>query len=150
MADSQTGASGNGTVTILAFLAGAAVGAGLALLLAPRPGAETRRALRASLGDAEASLKASFDRGLSMLEEARGRLAEAVEAGKEAARREAARLSREWAGQGFAAKPAASRVPGPGGQAPGSDVAGHGQDQSGGAAAAVRSAEATATGPVVR
>jgi gas vesicle protein len=91
------GNSGTVTVAALTFLAGAAVGAGLALLLAPRPGADTRRALKTSLDEAQASIETSLDRGLALFEEARTRLGEALEAGKEAARRETARLRREWA-----------------------------------------------------
>ncbi len=99
MSDRPDSESTRGTVMALTFLAGAALGAGLALLLAPRPGADTRRALKASLDDAQASLKTRLDRGLAAFEEARTRLGEAVEAGKEAARRETARLRREWTQQ---------------------------------------------------
>jgi gas vesicle protein len=83
---------GNGG--LMAFLAGAAVGAGIALLLAPRTGTETRRVLRESLESG--AIKANIDRGLALLDEAKTRLGEAIEAGREAAHRERARLSREW------------------------------------------------------
>lgn len=78
MPETPDSTGGRAAVAGLAFLAGAAVGAGLALLLAPRPGADTRRALRDSLDEAEASLRASLDRGLALFEGARVRLGEAM------------------------------------------------------------------------
>lgn len=94
--DERRRATDNGSGTLVAFLAGTAIGAGLALLLAPRPGSETRKALRQSMEGAEGVIKANLDRGLALFDEARARIGEAIEAGKEAARRESQRLSREW------------------------------------------------------
>jgi hypothetical protein len=93
-------AQGPGT-GLLAFLAGAVVGAGLALLLAPRPGSDVRRQLRDSLAGQGEAL--------------RRRVEEAFEAGKETARREVERLAREW---GATAGPPAGPTP-PGPQPPG-------------------------------
>jgi hypothetical protein len=94
------GEQGPGTA-LLAFLAGAVVGAGLALLLAPRPGSDVRRRLRDSLAGQGEAL--------------RRRVEEAFEAGKETARREVERLAREW---GATAGPPAGPTP-PGPQPPG-------------------------------
>ncbi len=119
--DDKRRAGGNGSATVVAFIAGAAIGAGLALLLAPKPGAETRRALRESLGGAEGLVKANLDRGLALFDEARARIGEAIEAGKEAARRETQRLSREWSAEPQAAEGAegsSARAGEPAGQSP--------------------------------
>ena len=61
MSDESRG-SGAGTVA-LAFLVGAAVGAGVALLLAPRSGRETREKLLALLDDAAGHAGRGADRG---------------------------------------------------------------------------------------
>jgi hypothetical protein len=86
---------------LLAFLAGAVVGAGLALLLAPRPGSDVRRQLRDSLAGQGEAL--------------RRRIEEAFESGKETARREVERLAREWGATGG---PSGGPMP-PGSQPPG-------------------------------
>ncbi|MGH9870328.1 MAG: YtxH domain-containing protein [Candidatus Polarisedimenticolia bacterium] len=69
---------GSGAATVaLAFLAGAAVGAGVALLLAPRSGRETREKLLSMLDDAAGQAGRGADRmrdavshAASMIEEA--------------------------------------------------------------------------------
>jgi gas vesicle protein len=94
--DERRRATDGGNGTLVAFLAGTAIGAGLALLLAPRTGSETRKVLRQSMEGAEGVIKANLDRGLALFDEAKLRIGEAIEAGKEAARRESQRLSREW------------------------------------------------------
>lgn len=116
--DDRTRSGGNGTATLVAFLAGTAIGAGIALLLAPKPGSETRKALRRSMEGG--AIKANLDRGLALFDEAKARIGEAIEAGKEAARRETQRLSREWSSQPQEAEGGQPAVPaaGPSGQAP--------------------------------
>ncbi|HEY8369902.1 MAG TPA: YtxH domain-containing protein [Thermodesulfobacteriota bacterium] len=121
--DERRRATDNGSGALVAFLAGTAIGAGLALLLAPRPGSETRKALRQSMEGAEGIIKANLDRGLALFDEAKARISEAIEAGKEAARRESQRLSREWSASqaqasGEGAQAAAQGAGEPAGQTP--------------------------------
>jgi len=91
---------GNSTSTIfLSFLAGAAVGAGLALLYAPKTGRE----LRAKIGEltddavgkiksyateAQEKIKCTFEEGKEAIKEKKSILSSAIEAGKEAMERE--------------------------------------------------------------
>jgi hypothetical protein len=70
-----------GGATLLAFVAGAAIGAGMTWLLTAR----------------RETVREQVDKGLAWLDEAKVRLAEALEAGREAARRESERLARDWA-----------------------------------------------------
>jgi gas vesicle protein len=81
------------------FFLGALVGAGVALVLAPKTGEETRQLLkekgselakRAQEVAGEAQVKSGdlFDRGREFFEEQRGRLASAFEAGREAMKEE--------------------------------------------------------------
>ena len=91
---------GNSVTTIfLSFLAGAAVGAGLALLYAPKTGKE----LRAKIGDltddalgkikcyaneAQEKIKSTIEEGKEVIKEKKSILGSAIEAGKEAMERE--------------------------------------------------------------
>jgi len=88
---------------ITGFLLGGLVGAGLALLLAPRTGEETRDTLRErgielriKAEEAAARAREEADeliaRGRTVLEEQRSRVQEAVEEGKEAAAQKKAEL----------------------------------------------------------
>jgi gas vesicle protein len=93
MADDCRG-SGGGSV-FLAFVLGATIGGGLALLSAPRSGAETRDRMREMADetrdrmremaeDAESRVKKTVDEGRHLLEEKRDLIQAAVKAGREA------------------------------------------------------------------
>ena len=84
-------------VGIVAFLAGACLGAGVALLLAPQSGAETRNLLRGYAGQAKDEmykrgraakdkLDAALGRGTESYENVKKRGHEALETGKETMR----------------------------------------------------------------
>ena len=84
-----------------AFLAGAVVGVGAALLLAPQSGAETRKLLTIYAEKAEeeilekakearASLDTAIGQGKQFLKEKKSVLTEAFEAGREALKKERA------------------------------------------------------------
>jgi len=81
-----------------AFLAGAVIGAGAALLLAPQTGAETRKLLRTyaekaeeealeKAKDAKVALDKAIEQGRQFVNEKKTVLAAAFEAGKEAMRK---------------------------------------------------------------
>jgi gas vesicle protein len=86
----------NQTGTILvAFIAGAAVGAGLSLLLTPKSGEEMRGVVRDLTGealdkikeyasDAQEKIMEAFEEGKEKLMEKKSVLSSAIEAGKEA------------------------------------------------------------------
>jgi gas vesicle protein len=80
-----------------AFLAGAVIGAGIALLLAPQSGAETRGMLRDYAGrakedlmergqEAKATLSSAMERGKAAFESARQQGKETLDTAKEAVR----------------------------------------------------------------
>ncbi len=88
--------SGNGGTVFLSFLVGTLVGGGLALLMAPRSGVETREQLKTAgdearerlrgvLDDAEQRLRQPLDEIQQLLEEKKEVFWAAVEAGKKAA-----------------------------------------------------------------
>ena len=96
MADGRDGG------TLVPFLFGAVVGAGLALLLAPRTGKETRELLKEkgeefakrakeSMGERRERAEDFVHKGREFFEEQSERLVSAFEAGKEAMREEFAR-----------------------------------------------------------
>jgi gas vesicle protein len=85
----------------VAFLAGAVIGVGAALLSAPQSGAETRRLLKTYAEKAEeeilekakearATLDTTIEQGKQFVKEKKSVLTEAFEAGKEALKRERA------------------------------------------------------------
>ncbi|RII26387.1 MAG: hypothetical protein CXR31_11915 [Geobacter sp.] len=97
MSDNENGVS-TGTV-LLSFLAGAAVGAGLALLYAPKSGRELREQISDLAEDAvdkikeytkeaQEKVKSSFEEGKDIIKEKKSILSTALEAGKEAMARE--------------------------------------------------------------
>ena len=97
MADDNN-SMGAGTV-ILSFLAGAAVGAGLALLYAPKSGRELREQISDLAEDAvdkikeytkeaQDKVKSTFEEGKDLLKEKKSIITTAIEAGKEAMDRE--------------------------------------------------------------
>lgn len=84
---------------LLSFLLGSMVGAGLALLVAPQTGTETRRRIRDFAEDAtdkasdymehaKSKMSSSFEHGKEALEAKKSAVTAAFEAGKEAYERE--------------------------------------------------------------
>ncbi|MBT0652686.1 YtxH domain-containing protein [Geomobilimonas luticola] len=97
MSDNENGVS-TGTV-MLSFLAGAAVGAGLALLYAPKSGRELREQISDLAEDAvdkikeytkeaQEKVKSTLEEGKDIIKEKKSILSTAIEAGKEAMERE--------------------------------------------------------------
>jgi gas vesicle protein len=97
----ERGASA-GTV-FLSFLAGAAVGAGCALLFAPKSGEELRGQIKDLTDDAvdkikeyasqaQDRIKSAVDDGKEMYQEKKSIISSAIEAGKEAMEKEKERL----------------------------------------------------------
>lgn len=95
--DEETGC--NSGSLVLSFLLGGMVGAGLALLLAPQSGAETRRKIREMAdevkdkaegyaGMAKEQVTSSVEKAKEMYGEKKSAITAAVEAGKEAYERE--------------------------------------------------------------
>jgi gas vesicle protein len=91
---------GSGSV-LLAFILGGLVGAGIALLVAPQSGIETRRKIKEfadeatekATGFAESTrekVSSKIDTAKSMYEEQKAAVAAAVDAGKQAYQRESA------------------------------------------------------------
>lgn len=101
MAHDDSGVS-TGTV-VVSFLAGAALGAGLALLYAPKSGRETREQI-ADLADdavdkikeyakeAQAKIVTAYEEGQETLREKKSILTSAIEAGREAMQKEKGKL----------------------------------------------------------
>ncbi len=101
MADNDNGV-GAGTV-LLSFLAGAAVGAGVALLIAPKTGEELREKIKGLADDAidkikdytseaQDKIKTTLEDGKELILEKKTIISSAIEAGKEAMDRERERL----------------------------------------------------------
>ena len=102
MAQDDNGVSA-GTV-IVSFLAGAALGAGLALLYAPKSGDETRGQIgdladeavdriKEYTKEAQSKIVSAFEEGQETLREKKSILASAIEAGREAIQKEKSKLS---------------------------------------------------------
>lgn len=101
MAEQDNGV-GAGTV-LLSFLAGAAVGAGVALLVAPKTGEEIRGKIKGLADDAidkikeytteaQEKIKSTLDDGKDLILEKKSIITTAIEAGKEAMEKERERL----------------------------------------------------------
>jgi len=69
---------------LVPFLVGGAVGAGVALLLAPKPGKEIRNDLKRFATTTKDRVTLAVDRGKVLYEEGRAAVANAVDAGKTA------------------------------------------------------------------
>lgn len=93
---------GNAGTVFLAFVMGAAIGGGLALLTAPRSGKETRDKLgdmadevrlrvREIAAEAEAKIKETIEEGCEVLKEKKELVKSVVDAGKEAMEAERAK-----------------------------------------------------------
>lgn len=87
--------NGGGNSSFLAFVMGAAIGGGLALLFAPRSGEETRKKatemaddvrekVRSIIDEAEERIKETIEEGRDALEEKKDVIASAISAGKQA------------------------------------------------------------------
>ncbi len=85
----------SGRSVLLPFLVGGVVGAGIALLLAPRAGREIRKDIKEFAGEAQEKISSTFEKGkelyqegksaiTSVYEEGRAAVTSAVEAGKTA------------------------------------------------------------------
>ncbi|MBI5025236.1 MAG: YtxH domain-containing protein [Nitrospirae bacterium] len=90
----------------LAFLIGGAVGAGLALLMAPQSGRETRQKIRELTEDVreraadyahqvKGKVESTVEKGRGYVDEKKSLISTAVEAGKEAYEKEKEKLSKE-------------------------------------------------------
>jgi gas vesicle protein len=95
-----------GSSMLVAFLVGAAVGGGIALLTAPRSGRETREKLRGLAGetrerirqiaeDAEEKIAAVLNEGKETIAHKRDMVKAAVEAGREAMAAEKAKYAKD-------------------------------------------------------
>jgi gas vesicle protein len=92
--------------TFLSFLLGGLVGAGVALLLAPKSGRETRQRIRDLADDVKAKaedyveqakgqVSTAVDKGKDFVQDQKSIITSAVEAGKEAYEKEKERLAKE-------------------------------------------------------
>lgn len=104
MADEERGISA-GTV-LVSFVAGAAIGAGLALLYAPKSGREMRETIadltedavdkiKEYAKDAQDKIKSAVEDGKDTFVEKKTILASAIEAGREAMQKEKERFSQQ-------------------------------------------------------
>ncbi len=94
-----------GTI-LISFLAGAAIGSGLALLFAPKSGREMREQIKGLTDDAvdkikeyakeaQDRIKTTYEDGKELVKEKKSIIGSAIEAGKEAMERERERFSEE-------------------------------------------------------
>jgi gas vesicle protein len=101
----EEGGHGTGSM-FLSFLLGGVVGAGVALLLAPQSGRETRTRIREFTEDMKEQAKdyvedvkdkvtSSIEKGKGLYEEKKSAITKAVDAGKEAYEKEKERLAKE-------------------------------------------------------
>lgn len=90
---------------LLSFLLGGVVGAGIALLLAPQSGEETRRKIKelsdevkdkttGYIDETKSTVASYVDKGKGFYEEKKSLVASAIEAGKEAFEKEKEKLSK--------------------------------------------------------
>lgn len=104
MADEERGTSVS--TILISFLAGAALGSGLALLFAPKSGREMREQIKDltddAVGkikeyarDAQDKIKSTYEEGKELVKEKKTIIGSAIEAGREAMERERERLSGE-------------------------------------------------------
>jgi gas vesicle protein len=101
----EEGGYGNGSI-LLSFLLGGLVGAGVALLLAPQSGRETRQKIRDLTDDirekavdyaggVKEKITSSIDKGKDFVHDKKSMISTAIEAGKDAYEKEKERLSKE-------------------------------------------------------
>ncbi len=91
---------------VVSFLAGAAIGSGLALLFAPKTGREVREQIKDLTEDAvdrikdyardaQEKIKSAYESGREVVIEKKSIISSAIEAGKEAIEKEKERLSEQ-------------------------------------------------------
>lgn len=73
-----------GNTFLAPFLVGGIVGAGIALLLAPKPGKEVREDIKKFASNAKERVSSAVDQGKVLYEEGRTAVASAIDAGKTA------------------------------------------------------------------
>lgn len=69
---------------LLSFLAGGVIGAGIALLLAPKTGREMRRELKDFAVDTKENMSAAIHQGKDLYDESKVAISSAIDAGKAA------------------------------------------------------------------
>ena len=80
----KEGLTKTGINYVVPFLVGGAVGAGVALLLAPKPGKEVREDIRRFAGTAKDRVVQAVDKGKMLYEEGRTAVTHVIDAGKTA------------------------------------------------------------------
>ena len=89
------GYDGYGTGSVfLSFLLGGIVGAGVAMLLAPQSGRETREKIKDFAEDVRDKVTSAVDKGKDYYEGKKSAITTAIEAGKDAYDKERERLSK--------------------------------------------------------
>ncbi len=94
---------------VVSFLAGAAIGSGLALLFAPKTGREVREQIKdltedavdrikEYAKDAQDKIKSTYESGKDLVMEKKSIISSAIEAGKEAMEKEKERLAEQSKG----------------------------------------------------
>ncbi len=78
----------------LSFLLGGVVGAGLAMLLTPQSGRETRQKIREFADDVKDRVSTTMDKGREYYDERKSVITSAIDAGREAYEKEKERLSK--------------------------------------------------------
>ena len=73
-----------GNSILMPFLVGGIVGAGVALLLAPKPGKEVREDIKRFAENTKESVTSVIDRGKTLFDESKTMISSAIEAGKTA------------------------------------------------------------------
>jgi gas vesicle protein len=73
-----------GTTYLTPFLVGGIVGAGIALLLAPKPGKEVREDIKRFASSTKGRVASAIEEGKVLYEEGRTAVASAIDAGKTA------------------------------------------------------------------
>lgn len=80
---------------LLAFVAGAIVGAAIALLYAPQSGKETRELLAKKASELKEATAEKIEKGKEFIRKKKAELARAIEAGKEALKEERGEIEKE-------------------------------------------------------
>ena len=74
----------NGRSVLLPFLVGGVVGAGIALLLAPKAGREIRKDIKEFAGEAKEKVSSTFEKGKELYQEGKSAITSAYEEGRAA------------------------------------------------------------------
>jgi gas vesicle protein len=73
-----------GNTVLIPFVVGGIVGAGIALLIAPKPGREVREDFKKFTSSTKERVSSAIDQGKSLYEEGRTAVVSAIDAGKTA------------------------------------------------------------------